>query len=100
MARHCCLSAPLPLALLTLACVSGSAVATAEPADPSRFQVVATISERASSDDGRFMVQAELRHAPEAKTADQRFSLKAVNVPAAGCDPLGSDLFNDGFENP
>ncbi len=96
---------PLPATVLALACALGPAALLAGPADPaaadsSRFQVVAALEEKATSSDGRFAVQAELRHAPQASTADLRFRLKAVNVPAVGCDPLGPDLFSDGFENP
>ncbi len=105
MARCRFVPPPRPAVLLALACALGPAAglaALADPAtsDPSQFPVVATLEEKATSSDGRFTVQAKLRHAPEASTADRRFSLKAVNVPAVGCDPLGPDLFSDGFENP
>lgn len=99
MARSRCFSPPRPAVLLALACALGPAAVLAGSADSSRFRVVAALEEKATSNDGRFAVQAELRHAPEASTADRRFSLKAVNVPAVGCDPLGPDLFSDGFEN-
>jgi hypothetical protein len=68
--------------------------------DTGRFKVAGALTELATSNDGRFAVQAELRHTPEANTADQRFTLKTVNLPEGGCDPLGEDLFSNGFENP
>ena len=104
MTRCRCFSPPRPAVLLALACSLGPAAVlagSADPAaDPSRFRVVAALAEKATSNDGRFAVLAELSHAPEASTVDRRFNLKVVNVPAVGCDPLGPDIFSDGFESP
>lgn len=95
-------AAPLrrTLALVCALYASGALAAASDTADPGRFKVAAALSESAVSGDGRYAVQAELRHVPEARTADQRFSLKAVNVPAGGCNALGEDVFSNGFEGP
>ena len=96
-------AAPLSGRTLALVCAlyaSGALAAASDTADPGRFKVAAALSESAVSSDGRYAVQAELRHVPEASTADRRFSLKAVNVPAGGCNALGDDVFSNGFEGP
>jgi aminopeptidase N len=63
--------------------------------EPSRFAVRGELQPSASSDDGRFRLRAEARVTPEAKSADGRFALKSTN---ASCDPLDTDIFEDGFE--
>ena len=63
----------------------------------SRFQVHGEIQPQSRSDDGRFALGADLKVVPEQASADGRFAIKAVNIPAAGCDPL-LELFANGFE--
>jgi hypothetical protein len=80
------------------------APASAQAADgsptASRFRLEAELRPLAVSACGRFALDAQARLAPEAKSADGRFTLKAVHVPAVGCDPFPDPLFADGFENP
>jgi hypothetical protein len=86
-----------PLAMLTFGpAVSGAA----EGAEAPRFRVESELRPLAVSACGRFALDAQARLAPEAKSADGRFTLKAVRVPAVGCDPFPDPLFADGFENP
>ena len=68
---------------------------TAIAAEPSRFQLRGELQSSTTSDDGRFGLRAQARVTPEAKSADGRFALKATN---ASCDPLDTDIFEDGFE--
>ena len=82
-------------ALLALSmAATAPAIANGESA---RFQVHGEIHPQSRSDDGRFALGAELKVVPEQASADGRFAIKAVNVPAAGCDPL-LELFASGFE--
>ena len=82
-------------ALLALSLpVTASAMADVESP---RFQVHGEIQPQSRSDDGRFALGAELKVVPEQASADGRFAIKAVNVPAASCDPL-LELFANGFE--
>jgi hypothetical protein len=74
-------------------------LATTDTEEP-RFRVEAELRPLAVSACGRFALDAQARLAPEAKSADGRFTLKAVRVPAVGCDPFPDPLFADGFENP
>ncbi len=77
------------------------AVALPAPAAPdSRFHVEATLVPRATSADGRFTLDAAAQHMPTESSEDGRFQLKTVKLPAVGCDPLGPDVFADGFESP
>ena len=65
--------------------------------ESARFQVQGEIQPQSRSDDGRFALGAELKVVPEQASVDDRFVLKAINVPEAGCDPL-LELFANGFE--
>lgn len=82
-------------ALLALS-MAATAPAMADVESP-RFQVYGEIQPQSHSDDGRYALGADLKMVPEQASADGRFAIKAVNVPAAGCDPL-LDLFTNGFE--
>ena len=82
-------------ALLALS-MTATAPAIADDGSP-RFQVHGEIQPQSRSDDGRFALGAELKVVPEQASVDGRFAIKAVNVPAAGCDPL-LELFANGFE--
>jgi hypothetical protein len=86
---------------LGLAIVMGPIGAlAAKDAEGPRFRLQAELRPLAVSACGRFALDAQARLAPEAKSADGRFTLKAVHVPAVGCDPFPDPLFADGFENP
>lgn len=83
--------------LLTLALsLPATAPATAEgPTD--RFAVRAEIRPQSRSPEGRFAIAADVRVTAEVKSTNGRYTLKATNVPAAGCDAL-VDLYANGFE--
>jgi hypothetical protein len=66
----------------------------------SRYAVEAELRPLAVSACGRFAIEAEARYTPEAKSADGRFVLKAVNVPEGGCEAFPDPLFSNGFEGP
>jgi len=70
-------------------------LAMAMAAEPSRFTLRGELQPSTTSDDGRFSLRAQARVTPEAKSADGRFALKSTN---ASCDPLDTDIFEDGFE--
>ncbi len=80
--------------------VWAAAAGPASVAAPDRFGLVSVIRPVARSDDARFGLTAQVRAVPAATSLDQRFTLKAVNVPAVGCDPLAGDIFANGFEGP
>ncbi len=82
-------------ALLALS-MTVTAPAIADDGSP-RFQVHGEIQPQSRSDDGRFALGSELKVVPEQASVDDRFVLRAVNVPEAGCDPL-LELFANGFE--
>ncbi|MBK9656519.1 MAG: hypothetical protein IPO66_14075 [Rhodanobacteraceae bacterium] len=73
-------------ALLALS-MAVTAPAIADDGSP-RFQVHGEIQPQSRSDDGRFALGSELKVVPEQASVDDRFAMKAVNVPDAGCDPL------------
>jgi hypothetical protein len=79
-------------------CFAGPVLASATIDTPARFAVQAELRPLAVSDDGRFAVDARARHAPEGTSADRRYTLKALNVPAVGCEPAADPLFANGFE--
>lgn len=79
-------------------CLPWPVLALAATDSPARFAVQAELRPLAVSDDGRFAVDARARHAPEATSADRRYTLKALNVPAVGCEPSADPLFANGFE--
>ncbi len=84
---------------IALAILPGApAFAADAPEPPARFRIDATLRPLAVSACGRFALDARARHAPEAKSADGRFALKAVHVPNVGCDPNPDPLFSNGFE--
>lgn len=85
-------------ALLFGASVAMPALATEQAAPPARFAVQAELRPLAVSSCGRFAIDAKARYTPEAKSADGRYALKAVNVPAGGCEPFSDALFSNGFE--
>ena len=66
----------------------------------SRYVIEAELRPLALSADGRFGLDATARYAPEAKSDDGRFVLKAVNVPAGGCEASPDAIFANGFEGP
>ena len=86
---------------LLLACAPTlAAAAPTSGAEPtSRFHSSGKLTSRAISDDRRFTLEAEIRSAPAADSSDGRFLLKQVRTPSVGCDPLGPNLFADGFES-
>ncbi len=94
--RSACLARAMAIALAALPGVPAVAADTPEPA--ARFRIDATLHSLAVSACGRFALDANARFAPEAKSADGRFALKAVHVPSVGCDPFPDPLFSDGFE--
>ncbi len=79
-------------------CFVGPVLASATTDSSARFAVQAELRPLAVSDDGRFAVDARARHAPEGISADRRYTLKAINVPAVGCEPSADPLFANGFE--
>jgi hypothetical protein len=66
----------------------------------SRYAVEAELRPLAVSACGRFAIEATARYTPQAKSADGRFVLKAVNVPEGGCEAFPDPLFSNGFEGP
>jgi hypothetical protein len=82
-------------AILVLALAAAPVAAHAS--DGGRFAVRGDIHAVGHSEDRRYALSAELRQTPSTTSADGRFVLKSVNVPAAGCDP-SLELFADGFE--
>jgi hypothetical protein len=87
-------------ALLLGAAIASPALATEQPAPPARFAVQAELRPMAVSSCGRFAIEATARYTPQAKSADGRFVLKAVNVPEGGCEAFPDPLFSNGFEGP
>lgn len=85
-------------ALLLGASVAMPALATEQPPPPARFVVQAELRPVAVSSCGRFAIDAAARYTPQAKSTDGRYALKAVNVPAGGCEPFPDPLFSNGFE--
>ena len=65
-----------------------------------RYTVEAELRPLALSADGRFGLDATAHYAPDAKSADGRYTLKAVNVPAGGCEAFVDPIFSNGFEGP
>lgn len=63
-----------------------------------RYTVEAEVRPMVVSVDGRFGLDATARYAPEAKSSDGRFVLKAVNVPEGGCNAASDLIFADDFE--
>ena len=96
--RSSCLARAMTIALAALP--GGPAFAADAPEAPARFRIDASLRPLAMSACGRFALDASARFAPEAKSADGRFALKAVHVPSVGCDPFPDPLFADGFEAP
>ncbi len=64
----------------------------------SRFAIQAELRPVQISASGRYTLEASARYAPEAKSSDGRFTLKAVNAPEGGCGPVVDEMFRDGFE--
>lgn len=87
-----------------MAVVLASLLATAAAAGAERntggdrFRIEGAITPRAVSDDGRFGLQAQFTATEGKRSADGRFALKAVNVPAGGCAPAPDAMFANGFE--
>jgi hypothetical protein len=75
-------------------------LAVALDAAPGRFSAEAALRPLSASACGRFAIQASVRHATEARSADGRFALKVVNTPAVGCDAFPDPVFANGFEAP
>jgi hypothetical protein len=92
------------LGVLLAVLAAGPAAIAGDPSDPaSRYRIVtaqAKASSPATSTCGRYAIAAESRYAPEARSRDGRYALKAVNLPAVGCDPFPDPLFQNGFESP
>jgi hypothetical protein len=92
------------LGVLLAVVAAGPAATADDPDDPvSRYRIVTAPTEAtspATSTCGRYAVAAESRYAPEARSRDGRYALKAVNLPAVGCDPFPDPLFRNGFESP
>lgn len=88
------------VALLFGVCLATSTQATDGSEAPSRYAITAELRPLAVSACGRFAIDASARYAPEAKSADGRYALKAVNVPSVGCDPFPDPIFWNGFEAP
>jgi hypothetical protein len=64
----------------------------------SRYAIEGDLRIRGVSDDGRFTLDADARYAPQARSPDQRYTLKSVNAPLGGCAALPDPLFSNGFE--
>lgn len=78
---------------------AASASASSAPANAERFKAAVTVSTRAQSQDGRYILSADARVVPGITSADGRFSLLKTNVPdGASCAPLPDALFADSFE--
>lgn len=90
----------LIVALLLGAFVAGHGIAADVGERSSRFALTAELRPIAVSACGRFALDASDRHAAEARSADGRYALKAVNTPAVGCDPFPDPIFSNGFEAP
>lgn len=90
------LAGAMAVALAALPGVPAVAADAPEPA--ARFRIDASLRPLVMSACGRFVLDARASHAPEAKSADGRFALKAVHVPSVGCDPNPDALFSNGFE--
>jgi hypothetical protein len=89
------------LAISLAMLLSGSAgMADAETTPPARFSMEAELRARALSTCGRYAIDAMARYAPAAMSTDGRYTLRAINLPAGGCDPFPDELFADGFEGP
>ncbi len=88
------------IAVVTVLLLSPGLMAAGDAAAPSRFRLEAELRPLAVSACGRFALDARARSAPEARSADGRYALKAVHVPAVGCDPFPDPVFADGFEGP
>jgi hypothetical protein len=94
--------------LVILGAVSAGQISAVVPDDPPgapaaaahRFSLEAELRQRTVSADGRFALEASARYVPEVKSANARFALKAVNVPAVSCDPFPDPIFSSGFEAP
>lgn len=96
-----CPSPAIALALaLAIGVASAAALAAERPDPPARFALDAELRPLAVSACGRYAIEASARYAPEAKSADGRYTLKSVNAPAGGCDPLPDPVFANGFETP
>jgi hypothetical protein len=88
------------VSMLAVLLLSPGLMAAGDTAAPSRYRLEAELRPLAVSACGRFALDARARSAPEAQSADGRYALKAVHVPAVGCDPFPDPVFADGFEGP
>ena len=82
---------------LIVLCLLG-APAWSAASDTERFHVEGDLHLVAESSDQRFQLQAEVKRSSTIATADQRFVLHQVQVPAGDCDASGDPLFANGFE--
>ncbi len=67
---------------------------------PSRYRIESLAPAPAASSCGRYAIEVQARYAPQARSADGRYALKAVNLPTVGCNPFPDPLFQNGFETP
>jgi len=84
--------------LLAFLLASAGVTGAERSAAGDRFRIEGAITPRAVSDDGRFGLQAQVTATEGKRSADGRFALKAVNVPAGGCAPAPDAMFANGFE--